>query len=142
MVSHANDYHDAAGPTVASTSVTDSAANFDRVPYSKPTVTWNGTTMQIASNGSALDDTIMINSLTPTANNNGVVSHTTELLASVSALFGGLSPPFTTYTAFGGAPAQLYSTSVRRSSGNYILITENSAGASVVLSGTGVGVTI
>jgi len=133
-VSHANDYHDASGPTLASTPVEDTVG---RVPYTKPTISWTGTTgttMTIASNGSALDDTIVIN-LASLGTVNGIVSHKASLLFSTTAAYGGVvSPPFTDYIDFNGATAQLRSTSVRTYPGDYILLTENTAGATIDLS--------
>ena len=129
------------------------------IPYTKPTISWTnaagtttGTTysasnnyMRIASNGRALDDTIMINSLS-NLDNLGVVSHKAALLTSTETLYGGanssIAVPFTDYITSTGSVAQLYSKS-QRSTGtnnNYILITENLAGASIDISGQVVGV--
>jgi hypothetical protein len=155
VTAHSRQYHDE-GPTMAS-AVTSESAN--RIPYKKPTISWtnaDGSTtattysasnkyMRIASNGSALDDTIMINSLS-NVGNFGVVSHKTALLGSTQSLYGGsntsIAPPFTDYITSTGSVDQLYSTSMRTNglATNYILITENSAGATVDINGTVVGV--
>jgi hypothetical protein len=154
VTAHSKQYHDE-GPTMAAA---PSSVEGD-IPYTKPTISWTnaagtttGTTysasnnyMRIASNGRALDDTIMINSLS-NVDNLGVVSHKAALLTSTETLYGGanssIAVPFTDYITSTGSVAQLYSKS-QRSTGtnnNYILITENLAGASIDISGQVVGV--
>lgn len=157
VTAHSREYHDEDEGLIMPADPPSSVEG--NIPYTKPTISWTnaaGTTtatatatasnnyMRIASNGSALDDTIMINSLS-NVDNLGVVSHKAALLLSTEALYGGtnssIAVPFTDYITSTGSVAQLYSKSQRSgTNNNYILITENLAGASIDISGQVVGV--
>jgi hypothetical protein len=117
----------------------------DVVPNTKPTIEvasdgngGNGQIVSISSNGSALETTFALDS---SATNSGITDLTTNIVNSTGNKYAGGNPPFTLYNDVNGNEASLKSIAAYTPAGgaNFLIVTENNAGASISLNGNPLG---
>lgn len=117
----------------------------DVVPNTKPTIEvasdgngGNGKIVSISSNGSALETTFALDS---SATNSGITDLTTNIVNSTGNKYAGGNPPFTLYNDVNGNEASLKSIAAYTPAGgaNFLIVTENNAGASISLNGNPLG---
>lgn len=115
------------------------------VPHTKPTIEvasdgngGNGKIVSISSNGSLLETTFALDS---SATNSGITDLTTLITNSTVGVYAGGNPPFTLYNDVNGNEASLKSTAAYTPAGgaNFLIVTENNAGASISLNGNPLG---
>jgi hypothetical protein len=118
------------------------------VPNTKPTIevlgTGNSRVIRISSNGSSLGTTFALDS---SASVNGITDLTDEIVNSTLNQYPGGNPPFTLYQYFQGFDtigtiAELKSQVLGYAptgGDNFLLVTENDAGASISLNGNPLG---
>ena len=115
------------------------------VPHTKPTIEvasdgngGNGKTVSISSNGSSLETTFALDS---SATNSGITDLTTLITNSTVGVYAGGNPPFTLYNDVNGNEASLKSIAAYTPAGgaNFLIVTENNAGASISLNGNPLG---
>jgi hypothetical protein len=117
----------------------------DVVPHTKPTIEvasdgngGNGKIVSISSNGSELQTTFALDS---SASNSGITDLTTTIVNSTTVVYNNGNPPFTLYNDVNGNELLLKSTAAYTPVGgdNFLIVTENNAGASISLNGNPLG---
>lgn len=106
-------------------------------PYSKPSVSVSGSVIQIKSNGNSLNETIMISAV----NSNLAIQDISTAMtnstsdAAAAAYYPGGNPPFTFFYNGTHFNDELTSTATIGTAGNYLVLSENDAGATIKLEG-------
>jgi len=105
-------------------------------PYSKPSISVDGGEIQISSNGDSLNETIMIsavNTQLAIQDISTAINDSTQPL-NANGYYAAGNPPFTSF--YNGSDYQdLVSTATVGTTDNYLVLSENDAGATIKLEG-------
>jgi len=106
-------------------------------PYSKPSIHVDGSTIQIKSNGNSLNETIMISAVNSHLAIQDISTgiNTSTQPVNANGYYAAGNPPFTSF--YNGATfEELISTATVGTADNYLVLSENNAGATIKLKGS------